>query len=581
MNDDDDFPLIETDELSPLADLDDVPPPNDWQEIELARQEKDLQSGVTWQPSVSAPPAPVEPSSDHRKKEILMEVASWFLTAEMKYIKVDAPESRLSMSDVSKVAKPMMAAHYAGTDFASIVQKHAGSIVKACLETEPMDPRLAFGVWSGKTYPAPGNPSRRLYRNHLWDINSWFEPGYRQHHVTGDYGAFQPFLDFAVRDKNQQTMLLDWIAWSLQNEASKPTWAILLFSEEKGTGKSTIGVVLEALFGAANTAKIDGVDKLVATHNDRVLDKKLIVAEEVHISSQSKTGNALKDLITSDRTTVNPKYQAMKTIPLKACYLFTTNHKPLWLEGGERRYYIIEMNHDGHAQGARSEEFSELVGDVFAQINNPKRLSALFIALKGRKFSDNFNPKSMRFDANATPIMRELQAQSGNESDETLEAVLAEHCVSIIPSSDFKELVKYLNARNDNAVRNALLRLGWENTRLRLAGKQRRVWAKKGLLVENGRVQSTDLADNLDGAAENGFVWFPLEYFIETTWKELRDTKLKVKYRSDQDTQPFLDLNTGKNGPYLDSTTEARYLTWRNDNDLLAGQSKFLKHDQD
>ena len=100
-------------------------------------------------------------------------------------------------------------------------------------------------------------------------------------------------------------------------------------------------------------------------------------------------------------------------------------------------------------------------------------------------------------------------------------------------------------------------------------------------MVENGRVHSTDLAERLDGAVENGFVWFPLEYFVETTWKELRDTKLKVKYRNDQDTQPFLDLNTGENGPFLDSTSEARYLTWRNDNDMLAGRSKFLKHVDD
>lgn len=581
MNDDDDFRLIETDDLSPPIDLEDLPPPTKWQELMQERLEMDLLSGVAWQPSVSASRAPIKPTAEDKKREVLMEVASWFLTAEQKYIKIDAPESRLSMLDVSKVAKPMMVEHYAGTDFAPIVKKNAGSIVSTCLESEPIDPRLAFGVWSGKIYPAPGNPSRRLYRNYLWDLNSWSEPAYRQQRESGDYGALQPFLDFAIPDKGQQTILLDWIAWSLQHEASKPTWAILLFSEEKGTGKSTLGVVLEALFGAANTAKIDGVDKLVATHNDRVLDKKLIVAEEVHISSHSKTGNALKDLITSDRTTVNPKYQAMKTIPLKACYLFTTNHKPLWLEGGERRYYIIEMNHDGHAQGPKSDEFAELVGDVYAQISNPRRLAALYAALMSRKISADFNPKSMRFDANATPIMRELQAQSGNEGDETLEAVLAKYCVSIIPSSDFKELVKYLNARNDNAVRNALVRLGWENTRLRWAGRQQRVWAKKGLMVENGRVHSTDLAERLDGAVENGFVWFPLEYFVETTWKELRDTKLKVKYRNDQDTQPFLDLNTGENGPFLDSTSEARYLTWRNDNDMLAGRSKFLKHVDD
>ena len=186
-----------------------------------------------------------------------------FLTAEQKYIKVNAPETRLGINDVSKVAKPMMVAHYAGTEFAPIVQKNAGGSISACVEGEPTDPRLAFGVWSGKIYAAPGNPTPRLYRNYLWDLNSWSQPAYRKHVESSDYGALQPFLYFAIADKGQQAILLDWIAWSLQHEASKPTWAILLFSEEKGTGKTTIGVVLEELFGAANTAKIDGVDKLV------------------------------------------------------------------------------------------------------------------------------------------------------------------------------------------------------------------------------------------------------------------------------------------------------------------------------
>ena len=256
------------------------------------------------------------------------------------------------------------------------------------------------------------------------------------------------------------------------------------------------------------------------------------------------------------------------------------NVRHVFLEGGERRYYIIEMSHEGHAQGPRSDEFSDLVGDVYAQINNPKRLAALYAALMARKLSDEFNPKSMR-EANATPIMRELQAQSGNEADETLEAILAEHCVSVIPSSDFKELVKYLNARNDNAVRNALMRLGWESSKLRWAKKQRRVWVKKGLMIENGRIQSADLADTLDGAVANGFVWFPLEYYVEATWTALRDTKLKVKFRSDRESPEIGDPGDGENGPFLDSTTHRRYLTWKNDNDILAGQPKFLKHVED
>ena len=88
--------------------------------------------------------------------------------------------------------------------------------------------------------------------------------------------------------------------------------------------------------------------------------------------------------------------------------------------------------------------FAELVGEVYTQINDPKQLAALYAALMARSLSDDFNPKSMQFEANATPFMRELQAQSGNEGDETLESVLAEYCVSVIPSSDFKELVPHL-----------------------------------------------------------------------------------------------------------------------------------------
>jgi len=146
MNDDDDFPLIDTDDLSPLVEPDDIPPPTEWQEIMLERLEKDILTGMAGQPSAPSPAPPIEPTADDKKREVLMEVASWFLVAEGKIIKVNAPETRLSMYDVSKVAKPMMVEHYARTEFAPIVQKHAGGIVRACIEGEPTDPRLAFGV---------------------------------------------------------------------------------------------------------------------------------------------------------------------------------------------------------------------------------------------------------------------------------------------------------------------------------------------------------------------------------------------------------------------------------------------------
>ena len=155
-------------------------------------------------------------------------------------------------------------------------------------------------------------------------------------------------------------MLLDWIGWILQNEVSKPTWAMMLYSENKDIGKSTIAKVLSALFGEENTTLSNGIKPLVQRFAADRLDRKLFVAEEVHISSHSTEGNALKDLIKNTSLSVERKYQPVVTIPQHSCFVFMTNHKPLWLEGGQRLYYIINMDNDGHSKGEKNEAFYAL-----------------------------------------------------------------------------------------------------------------------------------------------------------------------------------------------------------------------------
>jgi hypothetical protein len=523
-----------------------LPSPSEWQEVVLKRLEMDICSGAAWHPAVSkvvgGPKSifevgvrpkeddqnskiitPIRPKASDILEEVLLEVCTWFVKSSRACIPSKQPDTRIGIDDIETVLKQMVIEAYPGNP---LIEKNAGKLASAAVWGSPSDPRKAIGVWSGASYPVPNNPSPRLFRNGIWDLNSWTIPAFRQHKEAPDYGALDPFMRFAIPEGAQREMLLDWIGWCLQNEADKPGWSVLLFSEEKGTGKSTIGVVLEALFGKENTAKLEGVDKIIAKHNDQVLSKKLIVAEEVHISSQSTNGNKLKDLITADRTTVEPKYQPTKTVPLKACFLFTTNHRPLWLEGGERRYYIIQMSHDGHAQGERSEEFGKLVEEVFKQVGNPKQLASLYSALMQRKLSQNFSPQNLRFNENATSIMRELQAQSGHEGDETLEQLLAQHDVEIIPSADLQMLINYTRMRNANALRNALIRLGWESRRVRLGGPQVRIWVKKDLVMENGRVSSITLSRKLPEAVENGYVWWPCEAYLQRTWQMLIWEKL-------------------------------------------------------
>jgi len=554
-----------------------------WQETVFAQWEEDLESGVAWHPAVRDADGPVakKQTAATLRAKIQRDVASWFVQSNNQFIKVDNGAMRYGYAEMEKLLPQMIADRY---DNNRIIMKEASKIAFGAIQGKSPDPRMSFGIYSGKSYPLPGNSAKRLWRDGLWDINLWHEPAYRRLAPSSELSegscAFQAMLEFAIPDPTQRNHLLDWVSWCLQNEAQKPTWSILLYSEEKGTGKSTIGEVLEALFGADNTSAVNGIRSLTQRFAADVLSKKLIVAEEVHISSYSDEGNALKDIITNDRVTVEPKYQAAVTIPQKSCFLFTTNHKPLWLEGGERRYYVIEVSHDGGALGPKSDDFSALVGRVKAEIADPQKLRDLYARLMARSQGPTFNPKNLRFADNATPIMRELQATSGNEGDEVLQALLSEYGVEIIPSSDFPELLTFLKSRNANALRNALARLGWEERRLRLKGKQVRTWATKDLEIDNKRVSSQQLAAHYQpDAVTLGYTWFDLEYYFAETWVRLRDERVKrVPKRTDENVTGARDAKAdnseGNFGPFLGARSHSRYQTVMYERQKLAKRAE-------
>ena len=565
------------------AKVEEIPAPTAVQEQDLAHLETDLASGVAWHPgTVQDQPTKLQSSRKAHLARLMQTVASWYLQIDGKFVDPQNKDARHSFAEIQKLVPIRVAEAFPGD---AVAHNNAGKLTASAIFGASADPRMAFGVYSGKAYPVPGNPSPRLFRNNMWDINTWQVPGYRELRPSLNYKAescaFSEMLAFAVPTEAERNTLLNWLSWNLQNEHRKPTWSILLYSESKGTGKSTIGEVCAALFGAHNTAPVNGIANLTQRFAADVLSKKFVLAEEVHISSHTAEGNALKDLITNRTISVEPKYQSVVTIPQTSCFLFTTNHKPLWLEGGERRYYIIDMDHDGQAQGPRNDEFVEIVGRVKIQINSPQGVRNLYVRLMRRSQAPSFDPNNMGFADNATPIMRELQATSGNEGDEVLTSLLTEYGVTIIPSEDFPELIRHLRLRNANALRNALSRLGWEPDRVRFGGKQRRVLRKTGLKMEHGRVLDAALANTYHSAAETSdYVWFDIEFYIHKTWKTLRSERLvKIPKSADaysaRDSEP-LDNSEGHYGPFASSKSHLR-IQAREQDELQAADSDFQR----
>lgn len=554
------------------------PEPNSWQRQIQALEELDCASGVCWHSSTSNKQVIRKTYSQAQKLKFAQRVvASWYVQMDGKYVDTANKNTKFGMQEILKLI-PIRLAETFPND--ALIEENINKFAEAAMFGASSDPRLAFGVYSGKAYPDPGNPSRRLFRNGMWDINTWQMPAYRylapSNEAHSHNCAFTQMLEFAIPREKERSVLLDWISWNLQNEYKKPTWSVLLFSEKKGTGKSTIGEVLTALFGLKNSMPINGIKKLTHRFSADILEKKFILAEEVHISSHSNEGNALKDLITNTTVSVEPKYQPVVSIPQRSCFLFTTNHKPLWLEGGERRYFIIDMDHEGHAQGLDNDTFVKLVQSVKAQINTPQALRDLYSRLIVRQQSSSFDPMNMRFTENATLIMQELQSSSVNESDKVLEELLQQYMVSVIPSEDIAELSGYLRSRSVTALRNSLNRLGWEARRIRFGGEQHRAWCKNGTVIENGRVNNEELArehGKRSDQSEDTYSWFDIGFFIQETWYKLRAERLKSgynKFKGDYSavTDSLANNANGEYGPFKDSKSHLR-LQARFDEEVL------------
>ena len=166
------------------------------------------------------------------------------------------------------------------------------------------------------------------------------------------------------------------------------------------------------LFGEANTATENNINKLVTRFNAPILEKKLVVCEELYLPPGSDKANAIKTFITEKETVAEHKYQSAQQVEQVCSFIFITNHKPIWLEEGDRRFYVIEVKHDGHRLGPRGSEYAQEVGELINSLADPNQLAALYQALIKHPVPESFDPHSLDILEHSTNIMTELRESS-------------------------------------------------------------------------------------------------------------------------------------------------------------------------
>lgn len=136
--------------------------------------------------------------------------------------------------------------------------------------------------------------------------------------------------------------LLAWAADMVQDPDRKKGVALVLRGL-KGTGKSTFGDALSALLGR-HSMKVAHMRHLTGNFNRHLADKLLIVAEESFWAGDKADEGPLKDMITSERMTIEAKgVDAVEMPSLCRVMMITNSDWAVPASTDERRYFVLDV----------------------------------------------------------------------------------------------------------------------------------------------------------------------------------------------------------------------------------------------
>lgn len=173
------------------------------------------------------------------------------------------------------------------------------------------------------------------------DLNTW--TGWGLEPKEGDIKPWLDIMDHLFGDDPKfHGWLMRWLAYPLQNPGVKMNSAVLLWSLQKGLGKSFLGYVMKDIYGGNFSAV--GQQDITSSYNGWCVNKQFILGEEITGTDRRHDADKLKTMLTREMLEVSVKYQPGYQIRDCANYLFTSNHPDsMFLEAGDRRVAVYEI----------------------------------------------------------------------------------------------------------------------------------------------------------------------------------------------------------------------------------------------
>jgi hypothetical protein len=172
-------------------------------------------------------------------------------------------------------------------------------------------------------------------------INRWRGMGVEP--VAGNVQPWEQLLEKLIPDPTVRRWFEQWCAYPIQHMGTKLKSAVVMWSTQQGTGKTTAATSLARVYGT-NAAAINEAD-LGKQFNEWALDKQFVTANEITGGDKRNSADFMKELIAGhENLRINQKF--LPEISIRNCinFLFTSNHpNSFYLEPSDRRYCIIEV----------------------------------------------------------------------------------------------------------------------------------------------------------------------------------------------------------------------------------------------
>jgi len=437
-------------------------------------------------------PVPNSTPCEKEVEKLTRAMSSWYVRKDGKYFDVSSPSDKFSRDDIQSVSVRRFTA-----EFPEVVL--STELLREVFKRAVVDISFVAGsgiqTWSGRQQCLAGNPMQLLERQGMVVINSWNQPDYRNVEDDGtEPGTVGDFFDAVFANSAEKGTFLDWLAWCLQNEDQKPSWGPLLYSKSKGTGKSTLCDIASRLFGEANSIRQNGVEKLTAKFNMPLLLSKLVISEELDIRPGSRAGNTLKTLMTETDAAGEVKGREVERVEQCFACMFTTNHLPLWIEEDDRRYWVVEIDHEGRSGGSKVSEFGELVGNVQTYLEYPAHVRRLYNWLMQRELPAGFSGKVFNSALCRTKVLDLVNANGGKATTEMARETLREHDIVAIAEADLVPLLSQKLNFSTEQIKHVMTELEWTRKKAKWGGVDyaRMIWTAPNYTVVGGKLVTPD-----------------------------------------------------------------------------------------